>query len=411
MDERLLRLATAGATELTSATSLLTTPSMSLPGTDAFRLRGLFGLFRKPLKWLLKKIAKLAHKAKNAWDKVGNLLQFFRTLLRSERKIFRSLRDSYGPRQKVELFVHHLLDMELAYKPRKPPRYRFSTDQLWRMRRLAADSDGLVLGFSAFDPHRDDWRDIVNASIKQGFCGFKFYPAMGYRPDQNDDKDIQKRVDAFFHHCCADLDIPIFTHCTPKGFEASDGSGLNGHPKYWRSALVKHPDLRVCFGHAGGGDYRNKGLHSYGWYAETPKQWKAEDNFARIVVELCAQYKNAYCEIAYMDEVLHDADIAKNFKTNFGVYPGFPIRLGALPGFVVGDLMWNALWKLVENEQRFPRRGGRVLCVHGAVSFHRARPCVRPVCRPGSTRAPLNRIVKIVTNRASRYRHRTTSLS
>ena len=95
----------------------------------------------------------------------------------------------------------------------------------------------------------------------------------------------------------------------------------------------------------------------------------------------------------------------------FRVYPGFPIRLGALPGFVVGDRMWNALWKLVENEQRFPRRGGRVLCVHGAVSFHRARPCVRPVCRPGSTRAPLNRIVKIVTNRASRYRHRTTSLS
>ena len=67
----------------------------------------------------------------------------------------------------------------------------------------------------------------------------------------------------------------------------------------------------------------------------------------------------------------------------FGVYPGFPIRLGALPGFVVGDRMWKALWKLVENEQRFPRRGGRVLCVHGAVSFHRARPCGRPVCRPG----------------------------
>ena len=67
----------------------------------------------------------------------------------------------------------------------------------------------------------------------------------------------------------------------------------------------------------------------------------------------------------------------------FRVYPGFPIRLGALPGFVVGDLMWKALWKFVENEQRFPRRGGRVLCVHGAVSFHRARPCARPVCRPG----------------------------
>ena len=29
----------------------------------------------------------------------------------------------------------------------------------------------------------------------------------------------------------------------------------------------------------------------------------------------------------------------------------------------------------MENAQRFPRRGGRVLCVHGPVSFHRARPC------------------------------------
>ena len=43
--------------------------------------------------------------------------------------------------------------------------------------------------------------------------------------------------------------------------------------------------------------------------------------------------------------------------------------------FFVGDLMGKALWKLVENAARFPRRGGRVLCVHGAVSFHRARPC------------------------------------
>ena len=36
--------------------------------------------------------------------------------------------------------------------------------------------------------------------------------------------------------------------------------------------------------------------------------------------------------------------------------------------------MGKALWKLVENAARFPKRGGRVLCVHGAVSFHRARP-------------------------------------
>ena len=62
-------------------------------------------------------------------------------------------------------------------------------------------------------------------------------------------------------------------------------------------------------------------------------------------------------------------------KRNKRVYPGFPTIFRGLSEFFVGDLMGKALWKLVENAQRFPRRGGRVLCVHGPVSFHRARPC------------------------------------
>ena len=49
------------------------------------------------------------------------------------------------------------------------------------------------------------------------------------------------------------------------------------------------------------------------------------------------------------------------------VYPGFPTIFRGLSEFFVGDLMGKALWKLVENAQRFPRRGGRVLCVHGPV--------------------------------------------
>ena len=49
------------------------------------------------------------------------------------------------------------------------------------------------------------------------------------------------------------------------------------------------------------------------------------------------------------------------------VYPGFPTPFWGLSGFFVGDLIGKALWELVENAQRFPRHGGRVLCVHGAV--------------------------------------------
>ena len=42
----------------------------------------------------------------------------------------------------------------------------------------------------------------------------------------------------------------------------------------------------------------------------------------------------------------------------------------------------KALWKLVENAQRFPRCGGRVLCVHGDGSFHRAHPYATRSPRP-----------------------------
>ncbi len=62
-------------------------------------------------------------------------------------------------------------------------------------------------------------------------------------------------------------------------------------------------------------------------------------------------------------------------SVKYRVYPGFPTPFWGLSGFFVGDLIGKALWELVENAQRFPRHGGRVLCVHGAVSFHRARPC------------------------------------
>ena len=47
--------------------------------------------------------------------------------------------------------------------------------------------------------------------------------------------------------------------------------------------------------------------------------------------------------------------------TDNGVYPGFPMPFWGLSGFFVGELTGKALWKLVENAQRFPRRGGRVL--------------------------------------------------
>ena len=60
-----------------------------------------------------------------------------------------------------------------------------------------------------------------------------------------------------------------------------------------------------------------------------------------------------------------DDGISIQILTKKRVYPGFPTIFRGLSEFFVGDLMGKALWKLVGNAQRFPRRGGRVLCVHG----------------------------------------------
>ena len=78
----------------------------------------------------------------------------------------------------------------------------------------------------------------------------------------------------------------------------------------------------------------------------------------------------------------HDERLTGLPRRNNRVYPGFPTLFWGLSGFFVNDLMAKALWKLVGNAQRFPRCGGRVLCVHGAVSFHRAHLYATRSARP-----------------------------
>ena len=80
--------------------------------------------------------------------------------------------------------------------------------------------------------------------------------------------------------------------------------------------------------------------------------------------------------------VLRPGDRGSQGWGHDGEKPGFPTLFWGLSGFFVDDLMGKALWRLVENAQRFPRCGGRVLCVHGAGSFHRAHPYATRSPRP-----------------------------
>ena len=264
---------------------------------------------KRALWWGLEKLWLLFDTAMRWWDTVEEFLTFVLRMLMAEREILSALRDAYREVRDVTL-LQLMMDMQLAYDPPKAPRYRFD-EQVRRMRLLASEGDGILLGFTAFDPRRGGF------SLPDRFLGAKFYPAMGYRPAGNDDPELQRSVDAFFSACVAS-DTPVFTHCTPKGFQARTGSGTNAHPKYWATALSAFPTLRLCLGHAGGGRMSNGALDSPGWFAANDDEWSRPDNFGSSVAELCRRYERVYCEFGHLDEVLDEhAPEREAFESNF----------------------------------------------------------------------------------------------
>ncbi len=66
------------------------------------------------------------------------------------------------------------------------------------------------------------------------------------------DATLQTCIDDFLRYC-VEYSMPVFVPCTPVDFQTHRQEGGNAHPKYWGPTLARHPDLRLCFGHAGGG--------------------------------------------------------------------------------------------------------------------------------------------------------------
>jgi predicted TIM-barrel fold metal-dependent hydrolase len=226
-----------------------------------------------------------------------------------ERVIVRRLLDTYGT--DVDLFVHHMMDMKNHY-PNGTTKYSFSPRQILRMEALGRVSNGRLAAFVAWDPFRDDGLDIVRDAIDNHGCiGVKVYPPSGYRPYGNDQSDRPRRVKTpspeildermlRLFEWCAGGQIPVFTHCTPEGFEAYPNAGANCDPRYWAMLLQKSEKLRtlrLCFGHAGGD----------GWFAGTDQAWRG--SFAGQVAQLCAdpRYPNLYCEVGILSDVRDSA--------------------------------------------------------------------------------------------------------
>jgi len=198
------------------------------------------------------------------FDSLHSFLNWVILMIQGESEIFETLDSIYGSgvaNEGVSLYVNHMMDMKNWYKGK--PKYHFEKKQIPRMKRLAEKElyAGRIISFVAYDPSKArcaasgcSINEELKAALRNGFAGVKFYPANGFKPVGNDDIEIDRANDALFRFCqCSG--IPIFTHCTPEGFEAAKGLGKNADPKYWEQVLDKYTSLKLCFAHAGGGAF------------------------------------------------------------------------------------------------------------------------------------------------------------
>lgn len=326
-------------------TELFSKGAIELTATD---WKGLFGGIKSMVIRLLKKAVSFIESA-------GDTLDFLLTMMRSEKRLFKRLSKYYKRHTDNYLLVHHMMDM--AHPFDGDTSYDYYSEQLPRMTGLERYGEGNVVGFSAFDPLRflrgnHDANAItqhIEKALSLGKVGFKFYPPMGYRAAGNDDRPkLEQVVDIFFDYC-AEHQVPVFTHCTPEGFEAVVGkTGPNAHPRFWELALTKKPSRRnlvLCFGHAGGGERKSGNEVVRGWLSENDQEWNHEDNYARWVVDLCRRFPNVYCELSYLHEIIHDEAEKGRLKNRLIVESGRPVT-ESHPFPLTEKLMYGSDWHM-----------------------------------------------------------------
>ncbi len=249
----------------------------------------------KPFTWL---VGKLYETAKGVVDKVVFVL----VLLLTEERILDRLKAGY-PGVHVT-FNHLMMDMEPAYKD--APRTPFAA-QIQHMAGLMAGSGGQLGGFVAFDPRRSGALQLVRAAIAtQGFAGVKIYPGLGYKPDLAD--PVWR---ALLDFVCnrgtgngLERPIPVLAHCTPAGWERSfEVTGLYSDPANWLPVLQAYPELRLCYGHAGGSGIpkRTKPPKSFLGWADTWGQTGPGigGNYAETVLDHCLRFAHVVCDFSY----------------------------------------------------------------------------------------------------------------
>ena len=299
--------------------------------------------------------ATFSHGDKQSAD-TANLSHSIVSLMSSESEILKRM-DHFFP--EVDLFVYQSMDLVPSFYPQGKTgtyAYSYSKDDFFdnsngphkqgdpasalpRIRAMCKESDGRMIHFVAWNPFRTvaknaypemdlmDSLSLVQRAVANGASGVKFYPPLGYRPHCNHPEEIKRPsgeagvqydsryrpgdnqdrlsgktlddINESLFAWCASQGVPIFTHCNVGEFRAYDDPiyAEMANPEYWKPVLIKHPNLRLCFGHAGGeADW-------YGDCAARPQKLEGQAGWGKIVRELCLKYPNVYCEFGIHEDV------------------------------------------------------------------------------------------------------------
>ncbi len=150
---------------------------------------------------------------------------------------------------------------------------------------------GRILPFIMVNTIRPDHLEIMKAALeKQGFWGVKLYPSLGY----------PVYSDAMFkiYDYCQSHGIPLMTHCTSGGFRKTEATAQLASPVSWRNVLEKFPNLKICFGHFGGGE-------------NLIQPSIPPDSWTQSILDLMANFKDVYADLSYhTDGMIGRADMA-----------------------------------------------------------------------------------------------------
>jgi uncharacterized protein len=165
-----------------------------------------------------------------------------------------------------------------------------------------------IIPFIHVDPRREGVLELVKKCVEEwNFKGIKLYPPLGVFP-------YDKSFDPIYEYC-QEKNLPIIAHCSPynpvhykgsmnklkkllamsdlpidtKGKNKKELCSYFTHPENYKKVVERFPRLRICLAHFGSQYYWGKFIHN-------PRE---ENNWFRIIREMCVKYENFYTDISF----------------------------------------------------------------------------------------------------------------